>query len=35
MFGIRMIPAGLLLVATDLIIGAEAKRTQRRVAPNE
>jgi len=35
MFGIRMIPAGLFLVATDLIIGVEAKRKQRRIAPNE
>jgi hypothetical protein len=25
MFGIRMIPAGLFLVATDLIISVEAK----------
>jgi hypothetical protein len=35
MFGIRMIPAALFLLATDLIISMEAKRKRRRVASKE
>jgi hypothetical protein len=35
MFGTCMIPAGLFLLATDLIINIEAKRKQRRVAPKQ
>ena len=33
MFGTRMIPAGLFLLGTDLIINFEAKRKQRRGEP--
>jgi hypothetical protein len=32
MFGTRMIPAGLFLLGTELIINIEAKRKQRRGA---
>jgi hypothetical protein len=35
MFGIRMIPAGLFLLGTDLVIHMEAKRSQRRSAPKQ
>jgi hypothetical protein len=33
MFGMRMIPAGLFLLVTDLVLALEARRKQSRLAP--